>query len=268
MANKEFLIDVDKCTGCKLCILACKDEYVDAAYAPWTEPQPATGQFWMDVKSLERGSIPRVRMSYLPVLCQHCANAPCIKACPDDAIKTRDDGMVWIDPAACTNCGLCQPACPYDVIFMNEERGIAQKCTGCTHRIDEGEEPRCAEVCPHEAIVFGDVKGDDLEVFHPEFNAEPRVHWKGLPKPWIAGTVVDPESDQVIAGVSVTSIDLFDDATVDVQSDAFGDFWIKGLREGRKVRIQASKDGYEDFVAIVTTDGDQAVGTVALARRS
>jgi Fe-S-cluster-containing dehydrogenase component len=272
MAANGFLIDVEKCTGCKLCVISCKDEHVDNDYMPWTRPQPATGHFWMDVKSLERGTIPRVKMSYLPVLCQHCANAPCIKACPDNAIKTRDDGLVWIDPAACTNCGLCAPACPYDVIFMNSELGIAQKCTGCAHRVDEGGQPRCAEVCPHEAIVYGDVadagNGAPLEVFHPEYNAEPRVHWKGLPKPWIAGTIVDPAGDEVVQGAKVTAVDLFDDDSVDVRSDAFGDFWIKGLRHGRKYRIEATKDGYRDFVAVVTTDGDQDVGTVELQRKS
>lgn len=268
MANNAFLIDVDKCTGCKLCVISCKDEHVDNDYSPWTKPQPATGHFWMDVKSLERGTIPRVKMSYLPILCQHCANAPCIKACPDDAIKTRDDGLVWIDPAACTNCGLCAPACPYHVIFMNSDLEIAQKCNGCTHRVDEGDLPRCAEVCPHDAIMFGEVATDDdaLEVFHPEFNAEPRVHWKGLPKPWIAGTVIDPAGDEVIQEVAVTAVDLFDDGAVTVQSDEFGDFWLKGMQPGRKYRIDAKKDGYQDFTTVVTTDGDQDVGTVELQR--
>ena len=63
MGKKSFLIDVDKCTGCKLCIIVCKDEHVGSDYAPWTRPQPDTGQFWIDVQSLERGRIPRVRMS-------------------------------------------------------------------------------------------------------------------------------------------------------------------------------------------------------------
>lgn len=272
MEGKSFLIDVDKCTGCKLCVIACKDEHVDAGYTPWTKPQPATGQFWIDVQALERGTIPRVRMSYLPVLCQHCANAPCVKACPEDAIKTRDDGLVWIDPAACTNCGLCEEACPYDVIFMNDALEVAQKCTGCAHRVDEGAAPRCAEVCPHEAIVFDVLENgaadEPLEVFHPEYGAEPRVHWKGLPKPWIAGTVVDTAGDEVIPGVSITAVDLVDDHAVTVQSDAFGDFWMTRLRQGWKYRLTFSKDGYQDVVTVITTDGDQDVGTVNLKRRT
>ncbi len=99
MGKKSFLIDVDKCSGCSLCIIACKDEHVGNSYAPWTATQPDTGHFWIDVIPVERGKTPRVRMSYLPMLCQHCENAPCIKACPEGAIKRRDDGLVWIDPA-------------------------------------------------------------------------------------------------------------------------------------------------------------------------
>lgn len=272
MSKKNFLIDADKCTGCKLCIVACKDEHVDAAYAPWTGPQPDTGHFWVDVVPVERGKIPRVRMTYLPVLCQHCENAPCIKACPEGAIKTRDDGLVWIDSAACTGCGLCQEACPYDVIYMNETLDVAQKCTGCAHRVDEGDLPRCAEVCPHDAILFGD-EGDDAvadggysEIYHPEYQTEPRVYWKGLPKPWIAGNVIDAAADEVIADVEVTATDLFGDASATAQTDAFGDFYIRELVADRKYRVAIRKDGYEEFLAVVTTDGEQDLGTVRLKK--
>ena len=273
MGQKSFLVDVDKCTGCSLCIIACKDEHVGNGYPPWTRPQPDTGHFWLAVRAMERGRIPRVRMTYLPLFCQHCANAPCIKACPEDAIKRRSDGLVWIDPAACTGCGLCQEACPYGVIYMNAELGIAQKCTGCAHRVDEGSLPRCADVCPHDAIVFGDESdsvfreaGERLEVYHPEYKAQPRVSWKGLPTPWIAGTVIDGVSDEVVSGVAVTAVDLFEDGAVTIRSDEFGDFWIRGVEKDRKYRLQFSKEGYEDFRAIVTTEGEQDLGNVCLKR--
>ncbi len=275
MEKKTFLIDMEKCTGCMLCTISCKDEHVGRGYAPWTEAQPDIGHFWIDILPLERGRIPRVRMSYLPVLCQHCENAPCVKACPEGAIETRTDGLVWIDPKACTGCGLCRDACPYDVIYMNGDLGIAQKCTGCAHRVDEGALPRCADVCPHDAIVFGDEAdsvfsdvedGKALEVYHPEYHAEPRVYWKGLPKPWIAGTVIDAVDDEVVSGVSITSFDLFEPGSVSVLSDEFGDFWIRGMENDRKYRVEIRKEGYEDFLAIVTTDGDQDVGTVGLKR--
>jgi Fe-S-cluster-containing dehydrogenase component len=263
MDNKTFLIDVDKCTGCMLCSIACKDEHVGSSYEPWSKPQPDTGQFWMNIRPLERGRIPRVRMSYLPVHCQNCENAPCITVCPEAAIKTRDDGLVWIDPVPCTGCDLCLDACPYGVIFMNDDLGIAQKCTGCAHRVDEGLEPRCVDVCPHEAITFGEVKDtSQLETYLAEAGAEPRVYWNGLPKPWIAGQVID--GDEVIEGVSVTAVDLAGDGSVGVLSDAFGDFWLMGLKQGRKYRVEIRMDGYEDFNADVVTDADQDLGTVVL----
>ena len=274
MGKKKFLIDVDKCSGCKLCIVACKDEHVGSGHAPWTKPQPDTGHFWIDVHSLERGRTPRVRMNYLPLLCQHCANAPCIKVCPEGAIKTRDDGLVWIDPAQCTGCGLCQEACPYDVIYTNAELGIAQKCTGCAHRVDEGALPRCVEVCPHEAMVFGEesdsvfseaAPGEAPAVaYHPEYQAQPRVHWQGLPQPWITGSVIDAVSDEVIQDAAITSLDLFEDGSVSVRSDEFGDFWIRNMAQDRKYKIEIGKQGYQAFTAIVTTNGDQDLGTVCL----
>ena len=196
--------------------------------------------------------------------------------CPEGAIKRRDDGLVWIDPATCNGCGLCQKACPYDVIHLNNDLGIAQKCTGCAHRVDEGLLPRCADVCPHDAIVFADKAGNvfkqegqakPLEIYHPEYQTEPQVYWNGLPKPWIAGIVIDAASDEVISGAAITSIDLFNDRAVTVRSDEFGDFWIKNLGKDRKYSIEIKKrEDYGDFLAVVTTNGDQDLGTVRLKK--
>ncbi len=275
MSEKSFLIDVDKCSGCSLCIIACKDEHVGNSYPQWTAPQPATGHFWINVIRMERGTIPRVRMSYLPLLCQHCENAPCIKVCPNDSIKRRYDGLVWIDPTTCNNCELCQRACPYDVIYLNAELGIAQKCTGCAHRVDEGLLPRCADVCPHDAIVFADstdnvfrqaAPAKPLEIYHPEYETKPRVYWRGLPKPWIAGIVIDGDSDEVMSGATITATDLLDDRAVTVQSDAFGEFWIKDLGKDRKYSVEITKAGYEHFRAVITTDGDQDMGMICLKK--
>lgn len=275
MDNRTFLIAVDRCSGCGLCVIACKDEHVENGYAPWTQAQPQTGQFWIRVHPMERGHAPRVRMSYLPIFCQHCENAACIKACSEHAIKRRGDGLVWIDPTACTGCGLCQGACPYDVIYLNREAGIAQKCTGCVQLVDAGSLPRCVQACPHEAILFGyeghsALKGESnkqIEVYHPEYLAKPHVHWINLPKPWIAGKVIDAANDEVIAGAEITSLDLFDDASLTVLSDAFGDFWIKGLQENRKYKLDIRKEGYQSHSTVVTSDREQDLGDICLQRR-
>ncbi|MEC7488509.1 MAG: 4Fe-4S dicluster domain-containing protein [Pseudomonadota bacterium] len=274
MNEQLFLIDVNKCTGCGLCIVACKDEHVDSEYLPWTMPQPESGHFWINVKPLERGSAPRLKMNFLPTMCQHCESAPCIPACPEGAIKTREDGMVWIDPAVCKGCGKCEAACPYDVIYKNDELNISQKCTGCAHRIDEDEQPRCAEICPHDAILYNDgpIKPDlnkmepNTEILHPEFEASPRVHWKGLPKPWIAGTVTNDAGDEVIANATVTATGLSHRQLVTAKTDAFGDFSLTELHDGKGYKIQVTREGYAEFDISVTTEGDKDLGAIALSK--
>jgi len=273
MTDQLFVVDVDKCTGCGLCIVACKDEHVDSEYMPWTKPQPEAGHFWMNVKPLERGSAPRLKMSFLPVMCQHCEEAPCIPACSDGAIKTREDGLVWIDAGLCTGCGDCQEACPYEVIYKNEDLNIAQKCTGCAHRVDEDLQPRCSEMCPHDAITFtgngettdSNADADVLEVFHPEFEAVPRVLWKGLPKPWIAGTVTTVSGDEVIPDADIV-VTPPDSGSINIRSDAFGDFWVYGLGDGDTYQVNVTKEGYEGYNESVTTDGDQDLGTIRLSK--
>ena len=270
MGKKQFLLDADKCTSCHMCVIACKDEHVDASYAPWTGPQPDTGHFWADIRTLERGEIPRVKLTHMPVFCQHCDDAPCISVCPDDAIKKRDDGLLWIDEKACTGCGECGPACPYDVIFMNAEIGVAQKCTGCAHRVDQGLLPRCADVCPHDAILFGE-EGDaifqnregekPLETWLPEAKAAPRAFWRGLPKPWIAGAVVDPAKDEVVIGASVSVADEAGN-TFTASSDAFGNFRVAELSAGKSYNVTISASGFAPVSHSVTLKGDHDLGTI------
>ena len=273
MSEARFFVDAEKCSGCSLCIIACKDEHVGNNESAWTKPQPATGHFWIGLRPFERGEMPRLRVTYLPVHCQHCENAPCIRACPDDAIKTRDDGLVWIDPATCSGCGLCKDACPYDVIYMNPKLNLAQKCTGCAHLVDKGQPPRCVDTCPHDAIVFGaqaeqqrlQAAGEGtLETYLPERETKPRVYWKGLPKPWIAGCVIDAASDEVIAGAEVKCVDLSSGGSMSARSDEFGEFWLKGRAKGHKYRVDIRKQGYAEFLSVVTTDDDCDLGTVAL----
>lgn len=271
MGKKEFFIDLDECTGCDLCIIACKDEHVGNDHAPWTQPQPDTGHFWMDLKTFERGQVPKVRVTYLPLLCQHCDNAPCMKVCPEDALYKREDGLVEIDQKKCTGCGLCEEACPYDVIYMNEDLNVAQKCTGCAHLVDIGETPRCADVCPRDAIFFGDEDDPKLvelkkkaEFLHPEFEAMPRVHYKGLPKPFVAGTVVDNEREEAIIGARISALDLFNNTMAEIESDEFGDFWLRGLALNHKYRIGFSKEGYEARTKVVTVEKDMNIGDIPL----
>ncbi len=273
--GKEFFIDLDECTGCNLCIIACKDEHVGNSHEPWTKQQPDTGHFWMDVKTMERGKVPKVKVTYLPILCQHCENAPCMKVCPEDAISRDGNGLVQIDQEKCTGCGLCQEACPYDVIYMNEDLKVAQKCTGCAHLIEVGETPRCADICPRDAIYFADEDDPELlklkaksGILHPEFQAKPRVHYKGLPVPFAAGTVIDSDTDEVVAGVEVTALDLFDDTRRTTVSDEFGDFWFRNLSRGHKYRLDFQSQGYKVHTLVISAESDLNLGDILLKKKS
>jgi Fe-S-cluster-containing dehydrogenase component len=204
---KVFLIDLSKCSGCYNCQVACKDEHCGNDWTPYARPQPDTGQFWMKVHEEEKGTIPKVRVAYMPVLCMHCRDASCIPACPvEGAIYRREDGIVIID-LKCTGCRNCVAACPYRCIYYNDDLHLAQKCTGCAHLLDKGwKEPRCADSCPTQVIKFIDeselanVKGT-LEQFHPEYGTRPGVYYLNIPKKFIAGTVYDPALRVVVGAV-------------------------------------------------------------------
>jgi tetrathionate reductase subunit B len=232
---KAFVIDVTHCNGCYCCQLACKDEHCGNDWSPYAKPQPDTGQFWGRLDEYVRGSIPKVKIAYIFVPCQHCENAPCITACAAGAIYRRSDGLVIIDPKKCTGCRKCLDECPYGAIYFNDNLNLAQKCTGCAHLIDRGwKQPRCVDNCPHDAIKFGEESElksliDQAEILHPEYGLKPRVYYIGLPKKFIAGTVYDPIKKDIIKDATCTLTGDGDSFTT--KTDGFGDFWFEGLKE-------------------------------------
>jgi tetrathionate reductase subunit B len=237
---KVFVIDIAICNGCHCCQISCKDEHVANDWTPYAKPQPDTGQFWIKQNEFVRGTVPKVKVHYLPILCMHCDEAPCMASCPvtADAIYKRQDGLVIIDPAKCTGCKSCVDACPYHVIYFNESLNIAQKCTGCAHLLDsKWKEPRCADACPTLAIKFGEEsKMQNLirkaQVLHPEYKAKPRVYYLNIPKKFIAGTVYDPVEKEVVIGGTCTLTNLKSKKKVTATTDGFGDFWFEGLDVG------------------------------------
>jgi len=272
MAKKVFVIDVAKCNGCHNCQIVCKDEHVANDWTPIAKPQPETGQFWIELTERVRGTVPKVKVAYRPHLCMHCDQAPCLAACPvEGGIYQREDGLVIIDPLKCTGCRLCVEACPYDVIFFNEGLNIAQKCTGCAHLLDDGwSEPRCADACPTLALRFLDEAEaapllERAEVWKPELREEvqPRVYYLGLPRKFIAGTVYDPQEEEVVIGATCTLTPAGGAPQV-VQTDSYGDFWFEGIPDGLYDLEIKSGRRVKRFEGLDTTTADINLGDIPL----
>jgi Fe-S-cluster-containing dehydrogenase component len=273
--GKVLVIDVAECVGCYCCQIVCKDEHVENDWSPYAKPQPDTGHFWLKIDEKERGTIPKVKVTYIPILCMHCDNAPCIPACPQNAIFKRSDGVVLINPEKCDGCKLCLDACPYGVIYFNTELNIAQKCTLCTHLLDKGwKEPRCVGACQREAMILGEEDDpkiktllDKAEVLHHEYGTKPRVYYMNLPKPFIAGTIVDPSNRECLEGATIIATDLVEGVKHKTVSDEFGDFWLKDLKWMHRYLIEVSKEGYAPKkVCIAYTDKDINLGTIQLTK--
>lgn len=240
---KVFIFDASKCNGCYSCQLACKDENVGNEWLPYSKPQPDTGHFWCGIKEITHGQIPKVRVEYRQSVCQHCDDAPCMKAAPD-AVYRRDDGLVIIDPVKAQGNKALVDACPYNAIYWNEELTLPQKCTGCAHLVDEGRNPHCVEHCATGAWRFGDEADFKEELADAvrltNENHGGHVYYRNLPGLFIGGEVWDPAVDEIIEGAVITLLDKDGAIIAQSESDGYGDFWFKGLEAGTyKISIEA-----------------------------
>ncbi len=139
------VLDQTRCIGCHACTTACK-----------SENEVPVGVTRTYVKSADVGTFPQARRAFQVTRCNQCTDAPCVTACPTQAMYKRPDGIVDFDKEICIGCKACMAACPYDAIFINPEDHSAEKCNMCAHRIDAGLEPACVSVCPTGAIIVGD----------------------------------------------------------------------------------------------------------------
>ena len=239
---KAFVLDLSKCNGCYNCQIACKDEFVGNDWLPYSLAEPDTGQIWARVAEKESGTAPKLRVAYVPQLCEHCDNAPCIKAATNGAVYKRPDGMVIIDPVKSVGQKQLVAACPYGAIYWNDALNIPQKCTACAHILDDPtiaggiQTPRCVNACATKALQFLDDTDPatkaliaQAEVLNPEFGTKPRVYYLNLPKPFIAGSVYDPAADECLKGATVTATEVTSGSTYTATTDNYGDFWLNGL---------------------------------------
>lgn len=244
MAKKwNMIVDVEKCDNCRLCFLAVKDEYTGNDFAGYSAAQPSLGHSWLDIKRKERGSYPIVKANFLPVMCNHCDNPPCLQNAGNGAVKKRADGIVLIDPDKSTGQKQLVDSCPYDAIFWNEEKEIPQAWTFDAHLLDEGwTKTRAEQACPMD--VFRTIKVEDdemkqiqaregLEVLEPQLGTQPRIYYKNLHlinKCLVGGTVVEDINGVEECAAEVEVILEKEGAEIGrTKTDFFGEFVIDKL---------------------------------------
>lgn len=278
----HLIIDAALCENCGNCQLATKDEYVGNQFPGYTAPHPAHGPGVIRIERTVRGSGSQVDTAYLPRMCNHCADAPCIKTAPD-AIRRRADGIVVIDPDKAKGRSEIVGACPYGAVIWNDEQQLPQNWIFDAHLIDKGwTMPRCQQACPTGAITA--VKADDaqiaararaegLEVLKPELGTGPRVLYRNLhrvTKHFIAGSVFARTDDlaDCVEGATVT-LEKNGSAVASTTTDAFGDFKFDGLETGSGAyRIRISHPALGGATAdTMLADESVALGAVELTTR-
>ncbi len=187
-----YALDVSRCIGCRRCVYACAEENNLSR-----DPQV----HWIRVLEMDKASgidfghanayydaeqVPRPGHFYLPVACQHCRDAPCVKSCPTGATWTEPDGIVVVDYDWCIGCRCCMSSCPYGARHFNwaepsvpsetyntnthylgnrpRGRGVVEKCTFCIQRVRNGRYPACVEVCPVGSRKFGNLLDPASEI--------------------------------------------------------------------------------------------------------
>lgn len=177
-----LVVDQERCIGCQACTVACRIENDFEQGAIRVETRGS------DHPDAPVGRFPDLALDFLPRLCNHCEEPPCLKACPLEALVRRADGLVVLDPEKCNACQNCLSACPFGALRFSPRHNRVEKCNLCVHRIDQGQEPFCVICCEGQALHFGDLRDPGSrvagivstgEVFrlHPEWGTGPGVYY-------------------------------------------------------------------------------------------
>jgi len=257
MKKWNLIVDVDNCTNCNGCVLACHDEHFENDFPGYAAPMPKHGHSWIDIRQKVRGTSPVVDVAYLPVMCQHCDEAPCIAAAKNGAASKRADGIVIIDPAKAKGQKELIDSCPYGAIWWNEELQVPQHWIFDAHLLDAGwTEPRAQQSCATGAIRA--VKVEDAEMLriaeeeglkhlNPELGTKPRVWYANLDRYtscFIAGSI-ETETKGIVDCVEGARIVLKrgGEQVQETVSDNYGDFKFDGLAEdGASYKVEISHD--------------------------
>lgn len=194
-------IDSAKCIGCGNCVRACAQEngVPDGYFRTWIERyQVNEGDLeHPEVDSPDGGKqgFPPVKATgkafFIPKLCNHCADSPCVQVCPVGATFVSPDGVVLVDESYCLGCRYCVQACPYGCRYINPVKQTVDKCTLCYHRITKGLTTACCEACPTGARQLADLKNpndpiheflrnNSVQVLKPHMATKSKVYYKDL----------------------------------------------------------------------------------------
>ena len=254
MSKWNLIINVGRCENCYNCVIADRDEHVGNDFPGYAAPAAAVGDSPIRILRRAQGSAPMVETTYLPVMCNHCDDAPCIRYA-GDAIRKRDDGIVIIDPVKARGRKDIVGSCPYGAIVWNEEQQAPQTWIFDAHLLDQGwRQPRCQQACPTD--VFEAVKLDDaamtqraakegLRALKPDLATKPRVWYRGLEQ-WetcFVGGSVSAKVRGVVECIEGAKVTLSQGGkpVATTATDGFGDFRFDNLpKDGGAYRVDAS----------------------------
>jgi Fe-S-cluster-containing dehydrogenase component len=158
-----LLYDTTKCIGCKACMVACREANGLEPDTSWSgglyqAPLDLNEKTKTVIKLYDDGE----HRSFVKAQCMHCIDPACANACMLGAFKKREFGIVSYDVTYCIGCRYCEVACPYGVPKFEWAKAAPKmvKCELCNHRLAQGRQPACSEVCPRQAVIFG--KREDL----------------------------------------------------------------------------------------------------------
>jgi Fe-S-cluster-containing dehydrogenase component len=238
MKKWNLIIDVDLCENCNNCMLVTKDEHVGNDFPGYAATQPLHGHYWIKIERNVRGNGSMIDAANIPVMCNHCDNAPCIKAAGDKSVYKRNDGIVIIDPIKSKGRKDLIESCPYGAMWWNDELKIPQIWIFDAHLLDQGWPTiRIVQTCPtttfqalqvEDAEMADMVKKQGLDVLKPELDTRPRVYYKNyyrFSKCFIGGSVVSSATGVKESLANVEAV-LYQNgkAIQKMNTDEFGDF--------------------------------------------
>ena len=198
MTQYGFFIDLSRCTGCNACVIACKQ---------WHHV-PTGPAKWVRVHQWEKGSFPELTVHVMPVMCFHCVNPSCLKACPRKAINKEEKyGAVLVDSEKCTGERKCWKACPYGAPqFESDGPGKMSKCNMCIDRLEKGDKPICVLSCSLRALEFGPL--DELKKRYGEQKQMEELPRNSMTKPAAIWKPMAPKR-QIVPWDSMKALQLW-----------------------------------------------------------